>query len=83
LITTRHLLVRGKNTIHNFSAGASYVLAIGGFEYLAREIELPYSLRGCIIFVAALYSPGIRHLRGLLQRALEIGIFSALLVSLE
>ena len=71
-----------KHTIHDFSAGVSYVLAIGGFEYLACEIELPYFLRGCIIFVAALYSPGIRYLRGLLQRALELGIFSALLVSL-
>jgi len=73
-----------KNVIHNLSAGVSYVLALGGFEYLAREFGFPYSLGKFLImaFIASMYIPIMRKFRGLFQRVSEVGIFSALIICL-
>jgi hypothetical protein len=73
-----------KNVLHNLSAGVSYILALAAFEYLSREIGFPYSAGKFLImaFIASLYFPVVREIRGLLQRVAEIGIFSALIACL-
>lgn len=73
-----------KNALHNLSAGFSYILALAAFEDLSREMGFPYSAGKFLIiaFVASLYIPLAREIRGLLQRIAEVGIFSALMACL-
>lgn len=71
-----------RNGLHNLSAGASYVLAMGAFEAMARDHGSPYDLGKFLIlgFLVSLYVPGLRNLRGLLQRVVEAAIFAGMLV---
>jgi hypothetical protein len=73
-----------KNAAHSLIGGASYLLALAGFEHLSREIGFPYSMGKFLIlaFIASLYIPMLRNFRGLLQRIAETAIFSVLLVCL-
>jgi hypothetical protein len=71
-----------RTAVHNISAGASYVLAINAFEHQARELGSPYDLAKFLVmgFLVSLYVPGLRNLRGLLQRVVELAIFVGLMV---
>ena len=70
-----------KNIVHNLSAGISYVLAMSAFEDVAHDTEFPYALGKFLImaFLVSIYIPYVRDYRGLLQRIVEIAIFSGLI----
>ncbi len=72
-----------RNGLHNLSAGASYVLAMGAFETLARDHGSPYDLGKFLIFgfILSVYIPGLRDWRGLLQRVTELAIFAGTFAS--
>ena len=74
-----------RNGLHNLSAGASYVLAMGGFETLARDQGSPYDLGKFLIFgfILSIYVPGLRDWRGLLQRVTEVAIFAGTFASVS
>jgi len=75
-----------RNGIHNLAAGFSYIGAIAAFELAGREMGFPFTAAKLVIvtFLISAYLPGIREIRGLLQRLVEfglhVGLFALLIV---
>ena len=69
-----------RNGAHSLAAGFSYVGAIAAFELIGRDVGLPYTAAkfAIIAFFVTVYVPGLRELRGLLQRIVEVGLFAGL-----
>ncbi|HTE40259.1 MAG TPA: hypothetical protein VK629_05495 [Steroidobacteraceae bacterium] len=60
--------------LHALAACVEYVGAMGAFDIVGRELGFPYTaVKFAILgFFVSMYVTGLRRLRGLLQRVIEI-----------
>ncbi len=71
-----------RNALHSLAGAIEYVAAMAAFEFVARDFGFPLTAIKFVIigFLASLYIPGLRNLRGLLQRIVEAGLLIGLVL---
>jgi len=74
-----------RNGMHSLFGAIQYVGSIASFEQFGRDYGLPYTAVKYVIFafIISLYIPYIREIRGLIQRAVELGLFIGLVFMIQ